>query len=156
MNSFFETLIGRLLNDYNSKYTIKEQYSLHNLFLYNPDFNPQNLRSPTPRPDFALVSGGRVVKHLDAKYKDLWNQRIPSNMLYQLAIYAMSGTASKSATIIYPSVSDIPSVQKIDINNPVSNVKVGEVILQAINLFKIANLLTDDKRKLISYIDGLL
>ena len=68
----------------------------------------------------------------------------------------MSGTASKSATIIYPSVSDIPSVQKIDINNPVSNVKVGEVILQAINLFKIANLLTDDKRKLISYIDGLL
>lgn len=156
MNSFFETLIGKLLNDYNSKHTIKEQYSLHNLFLYNPDFNPQNLRSPTPRPDFALVSDGRVVKHLDAKYKDLWNQRIPSNMLYQLAIYAMSGTASKTSTIIYPSVSDIPSVQKIDINNPVSNVKVGEVILQAINLFKIANLLTDDKRKLISYIDGLL
>ena len=45
---------------------------------------------------------GKVVKLVDAKYKDLWEQRIPSDMLYQLAIYANSGTGNKTATIIYP------------------------------------------------------
>lgn len=138
--------IRRLLN-------IKEK---HILFLYNSDYNPQKLKSPTPRPDFAIMDEGKVVKLVDAKYKDLWNNRISSDMLYQLAIYAISGTGNKTATILYPSVNDIPSVQKIDIKNPVSNVKIGEVILQTINLVKIASFLSDDKRELGRYIDSLL
>lgn len=156
MNSFFETLIGRLLKDFCSQYTIKDQYKLNDLFLYNPDFNPRNFKSPTPRPDFALISEGKLVKILDAKYKDLWGERIPSNMLYQLAIYAMNVDGNKEATIIYPSVSDTPSVQKIDIRNPISNSRLGEVILQPINLVEIAKMLTYDKRGLARYIEGLV
>ena len=43
--------------------------------------------------------------------------------------------------------------QKIDIKNPLSNSKVGRVILQPINLVKVASMLRDDKRGLAKYIE---
>ncbi|MDS9471549.1 hypothetical protein [Sporosarcina pasteurii] len=61
------------------------------------------------------MKGGKVVKLLDAKYCDLWERNLPSDMLYQLAIYAISGVGNKTATIIYPAMSDVPTVQKISI-----------------------------------------
>ncbi len=156
MNLFFETLLGRLLNEYGSRYFIRNQFRLHDLFLYNPEYNPHKLKSPTPRPDFAIMHEGKVVKLVDAKYKDLWEQRIPSDMLYQLAIYATSGTGNKTATIIYPAVNDLPAIQKIDIKNPVTNVRIGQVALQPVNLVKIAGLLYEDEKELGRYVDSLL
>ncbi|WP_304518838.1 hypothetical protein [Clostridium estertheticum] len=44
-----------------------------------------------------------------------------AKMLYQLAIYAVSGIGDKTATILYPTLSDIPTTAKIDINDPVSS-----------------------------------
>ncbi|MEF2115264.1 MULTISPECIES: McrC family protein [Clostridium] len=109
MNAFFETLIGRLLQNFSEGYSVKDQYSLHDMFIYTSRFNPYNRKSPTPRPDFALMKEGRVVKVLDAKCRDLWERSLPAKMLYQLAIYAVSGIGDKTATIVYPTLSDIPT-----------------------------------------------
>ncbi|MBU3217459.1 hypothetical protein LL033_05165 [Clostridium estertheticum] len=58
MNAFFETLIGRLVQNCSEGYSVKGQYSLRNMFIYTLGFNSCNRESPTPRPDFALMKGG--------------------------------------------------------------------------------------------------
>lgn len=156
MNAFFETLIGRLFSDYSEQYSIKDQISLHDMFIYTPAHNPKGRRSPTPRPDFALMKNGKVVKLLDAKYRDLWDKSLPRDMLYQLAVYAMSGVGDKTATILYPVISDVAIVQKIDINDPVSSGKMASVILQPINLEKIAMFLDGDIKGLKNYISNVV
>jgi len=152
MNAFFETLVGRLLTDYSEDYEMKDQLSLHNLFMYTPGFNPKRKRSPSPRPDYALMQEGKVAKLLDAKYRDLWEKNLPSDMLYQLAIYAVSGIGDKTATILYPAIDEAPSVQKIDINDPVSSSKMATVILQPLNLKKIADFISNSPTELKSYV----
>ncbi|MGN7409820.1 McrC family protein [Sporosarcina sp. SAFN-010] len=156
MNVFFETLMGRLLTDYQHDYELKDQFQLHDLFKYTPGFNPKRRKSPTPRPDFALMKEGKVVKLLDAKYRDLWERNLPSGMLYQLAIYAVSGIGGKSSTILYPSMNEVPTIQKIDINNPMTNAKMASVYLQPVNLLKVADLLGKDRRDLKEYVRSII
>ena len=156
MNAFFETLVGKLLKNCRREYLIKDQFSLYDMFIYTPGFNPLRRKSPTPRPDFALMKNGKVVKLLDAKYRDLWEQSLPREMLYQLGIYAASGIGDKTATILYPTINDIPSIQKIDINNPISTAKLASIILKPINLKKVAELLSRRENELVEYVDELL
>ncbi len=156
MNTFFETLVGKLLKNCSGGYLIKDQFSLHNMFIYTPGFNPCRRKSPTPRPDFALMRNGKVVKLLDAKYRDLWERSLPREMLYQLGIYAASGIGDKTATILYPSINDIPSDQKIDINDPISTAKIASIILKPINLNKIAELLSRRENELVGYVDEII
>lgn len=154
MNVFFETLVGRLLeNCY--EYSVKNQFTLHDMFIYTPGYNPCRRKSPTPRPDFALMKGSQVVKIFDAKYRDLWEKSLPRDMLYQLAIYAVSGIGDKTATILYPAMSDIPSTQKIDINDPITSSKMATVILKPLNLNRIANILNMDE-PLIKYVSEIV
>ncbi len=155
MNSFFETLVGKLLANCSEGYYIKDQLSLHDLFIYTPGYNPRMRRSPKPRPDFALMKDDKVSKLLDAKYRDLWERNLPPNMLYQLSIYALSGVGDRTATIIYPSTDDTPTVQRIDINNPISNSHMGSVILKHINLIEVSNII-EDNTALTDFIDQLL
>jgi len=156
MNAFFETLVGRLISDCSEDYSVKDQFSLHDMFIYTPGFNPNRRKSPTPRPDFALMKNKKVVKLLDAKYRDLWERSLPREMLYQLAIYAVSGIGNKTATILYPSINDIPSVQKIDINDPITSSKMASVILQPLNLIKIADLLSGNTNDLKLHINEVI
>jgi 5-methylcytosine-specific restriction enzyme subunit McrC len=156
MNAFFETLVGRLIENCSGGYSVKDQFSLHEMFIYTPGFNPCRRKSPTPRPDFALMKKGRVVKLLDAKYRDLWEKSLPREMLYQLAVYAVSGIGDKTATILYPSLNDIPTTQKIDINDPISSSKMASVILKPVNLIKIAELLSYDTNQLTYYVDKII
>jgi len=155
MNAFFENLVGRLFVNCSDGYSLKEQFSLHNLFMYTPGFNPNRRKSPTPRPDFALMVDGKVLKVMDAKYRDLWARTLPSEMLYQLSIYALSGIGNGTATILYPSINDIPIVQKIDINDPISGSKLASVIVQPINLMKIAQFVSNDPHNLKAYVDQI-
>lgn len=157
MNAFFETLVGRLLENCSGGYSVKDQFSLHDMFIYTPGYNPCRRKSPTPRPDFALMKQGKVVKLLDAKYRDLWERSLPREMLYQLAVYAVSGIGDKTATILYPSINDVPTVQKIDINDPISGSKMASVILQPVNLKKVAELVSESANiELKRYITVLL
>lgn len=152
MNSFFETLVGKLIENCSEGYSVKDQFSLHDMFIYTSGFNPCRRKSPTPRPDFALMKGGKVVKLLDAKYRDLWGSSLPREMLYQLAIYAVSGIGDKTATILYPALSDIPTTAKIDINDPVSSGNIASVILQPVNLEKVAELVSSELAELRGYV----
>ncbi|WAG56645.1 hypothetical protein LL033_05210 [Clostridium estertheticum] len=95
---------------------------------------------------------GRVVKLLDAKYRDLWERSLPAKMLYQLAIYAVSGIGDKTATILYPTLSDIPTTAKININDPVSCGNIASVILQPVNLEKVAEFVSGDLGELRGYV----
>ncbi|AEV70214.1 McrC family protein [Acetivibrio clariflavus] len=156
MNAFFEKLVGKLLKDCVKEYVVKDQFSLHDMFMYTPGFNPRRRESPTPRPDFALLQGGKVEKLLDTKYRDLWENNLTRDMLYQLAIYAVSGIGDKTATIIYPAVSDEPTVQKIDVKNPVTNTKMASIILKPINLVKVAGLLSKDRNELVEYVREII
>jgi 5-methylcytosine-specific restriction enzyme subunit McrC len=139
MNVFFEALVGKLLKDTAQPYDVKEQYSLKQLFKYTPNHNPLKRKSPTPRPDFALMDKGKAVRLLDAKYRNLWDKSLPREMLYQLAIYALSGVGDKTATILYPCLSDIPCIQKIDISSPITGDEKAWVVLQPINLLEVVD-----------------
>ncbi|WP_209121162.1 McrC family protein [Alkalihalobacillus sp. BA299] len=141
MNVFFEAFVEKLIRDFVPYYSLREQFKLHETFHYAPGYNPKRRKSPTPRPDYALLKKNKVVKLADAKYKDLWENALPRDMLYQLAIYALSSGDNKSSTIIYPSQNDLASTQKININNPMTNDKMATVVLKPINLNKLANLL---------------
>lgn len=159
MNRFFEALVGRLLLDFVSDYHVKEQFSLHHMFTYARNYNPKNRRSPTPRPDFAVMKNGRVTRLMDAKYKDLWENAIPRDMLYQLSVYALSSEGDKQATIIYPSLNQHAISQKIDIKNPISDEYMGAVLLEPLNLNFVSTCLGNigNRRKdLVKYINGLL
>lgn len=59
MNAFLETLIERLLSNCNEEYSIKDQFSFHDMFIYTPTYNPMERRSLAPKLDFALVKNDK-------------------------------------------------------------------------------------------------
>jgi 5-methylcytosine-specific restriction enzyme subunit McrC len=143
MNLFFQSLMSKFLHEYidRDNYALLDQYVLWDMFSYNPEYNPKGRRQPTLRPDFAIKKNGRIVSLLDAKYRDLWETPLPSEMLYQLAVYAFSGRWSKSK-ILYPTLHESAKVQKIDIRDPVTDGLLAQVILQPVLLNYIVELIS--------------
>ena len=114
---------------------------------------------PKPRPDFAIMKNGKVICLLDAKYRDLWETKLPREMLYQLSIYAVSGIGNNTAKILYPSMSRYAKLQRIDIKNPATGNKYAEVMLQPVMLSQIAQLLdlhSKGKSSLEEYINEIV
>ena len=101
MNRLFQDVLERFLREWLEGTTVLPQYRLQDVFRYEPGFNPRRQPTPTPRPDFVLWRGGRVVAIADAKYRDLWDRSLPSNMLYQLSVYALSQADCRTAVILY-------------------------------------------------------
>jgi len=50
----------------------------------------------------------------------------------------------------------VPSIQKIDINDPVSNTKMASVILKPLNLVKVADLLSGGRNELVEYVSYII
>lgn len=158
MNMFFQSLLSKLLRENLQDYLVRDEYTLHELFAYTPGFNPQRRHAPKPRPDFAVMKGSKVVCLLDAKYRDLWETRLPREMLYQLSIYAVSGIGNNTAKILYPSMSQYAKLQRIDIKNPTTGNKYAEVMLQPVMLHQIAKLLdlpNKEKASLQEYVNQI-
>jgi 5-methylcytosine-specific restriction enzyme subunit McrC len=145
MNKFFQALLSKLLHEFLDGYDVRDEYTLHDMLAYTPGFNPQRRKAPTPRPDFAVMKENRVILLLDAKYRDLWENPLPREMLYQLAIYAVSGKGNNTSKILYPTMNESAKVQKIDIKSPVTGAKYAQVILQPVLLLNLAELIANEK-----------
>ena len=112
------------------------------MFRYDPWQNPLGRREPTLRPDFAVLSGGKLLAVLDAKYRDLWETRLPRDMLYQLAIYALSkDTGKPRSTILYPTLAANSVDQVVLLKDPILGHKRAEVVLRPVNLLQMEGLI---------------
>ncbi len=142
MNLFFQALISRFLHDHLEGYEIQDEYRLQELFCYDPNQNPQKRRAPVQKPDYVIRHNNQIAAVLDAKYRDLWETRLPREMLYQLALYAIgqSGNERKSV-ILYPTLSSKACEQVILIREPVSGIRQAQVILRPVNLLELDELL---------------
>ena len=66
------------------------------------------------------MRSGQMLAVLDAKYRDLWEQSLPREMLYQLALYALGRVSGERASVIlYPTVDAAAREQTITIQEPV-------------------------------------
>jgi len=137
MNKFYQRLLSRFLREFlPAPYSLAEEHRLTEIMEYSPEQNPQHRRRPTPRPDFALLGQGVPLRFFDAKYRDLWDRNLPADMLYQLAIYAMLGGASRTSVILYPALEAATTDQRIDVRNALGGLPQGSVILRGVDLVR--------------------
>ena len=145
MNHFFQRLLSRFLHDALPGYVVSDEEALYGMMRYAPAHNPRGKRSPAPRPDFIVRRGGRVVAMLDAKYRDLWEHDLPREMLYQLAIYALSREAPGAAgaatsVILYSTLADGAREARIEILDPARGRERATVVLRPVDLKELSDL----------------
>jgi 5-methylcytosine-specific restriction enzyme subunit McrC len=141
MNRFFQALLERFLKNNLQGFTVRGEHQLRRMMSYNQSHNPQRKKPPTPRPDFAIMDGKKVMALLDTKYRDIWENDLPRDMLYQLAMYAFSQERPGRSTIIYPSLNKDAQEAWIDIYHPISEENLARVILRPINLYNLESMI---------------
>jgi 5-methylcytosine-specific restriction enzyme subunit McrC len=88
------------------------------------------------------VQDGRPVALLDTKYRDLWERDLPREMLYQLAIYALSREPGSSATILYPTLASEAREARIDIRDAVMGAGRSTVVLRPVDMLELSRLVS--------------
>lgn len=141
MNHFFQALLSRFLHEHLSGYRVRDEPQLRGMIEYVPGLNPHDRRAPVLRPDIVVVEGGTPVAALDAKYRDLWEEALPREMLYQVAIYA-AVHAGRTATILYPTTAETARESRLAVSNPLTGVHVATVCLRPVVLPELEELLT--------------
>lgn len=140
MNAFFQALMSRFLRDNLPGYSIRDEHGLKGMMRYNPKYNPKRRQSPTPRPDYVVTRQGAVCSILDAKYRDLWEQHLPREMLYQLVVYAISRQYRPHSSILYPAADKGAREARIEVSDPIHGRYLGEVCLRPVHLPTLAEM----------------
>ena len=143
MNRFFQALISRFLRENLPGYSVRDEFGLKGMIEYAPTGNPKQRRTPTPRPDFVVLSGNRILSVLDAKYRDLWEHSLPREMLYQLAMYALGHRGwDRQAVILYPTLGKNAVDQEIVIREPIGATQRAKIILRPVALLELTELIS--------------
>jgi 5-methylcytosine-specific restriction enzyme subunit McrC len=151
MNAFFERLVTKVLVENLVGVEVRAQHRLNDIFRYATGWNPQRRQDPTPRPDLALFRNGHVACLLDAKYRDLWEAGLPRDMLYQLAIYALSQSQGTAAVLLYSSCNAQAKESRVEVADPTNGSRKATVICRPVDLVRLASLLdgsTSDRTQL--------
>jgi 5-methylcytosine-specific restriction enzyme subunit McrC len=140
MNRFFQALLTRFLRDHLTDYEVRDEQSLRGVIQFIQGYRPGTQRAPKLRPDFFVLHGNRPVAVLDAKYRDLSQQKLPREMLYQLAMYAATQPVGV-ATILYPTTTASATEVRYAVCNPTSGQQVAQVNVRPVPLQELEGLL---------------
>ena len=141
MNRFFQALLAKYLADNLPDHTVRSEHRLKGMLSYVPGWNPRRQQAPTPRPDFRGIEGPKFLAILDAKYRDLWENPLPRDMLYQLAIYAMIHEGGTS-TILYPTAQAQATEARIEVRDPLHGGRRALVALRRSPLDRLERLVS--------------
>jgi 5-methylcytosine-specific restriction enzyme subunit McrC len=88
-----------------------------------------------------VTQASKTVAILDAKYRDLWKNPLPRDMLYQLATYAMSHEGG-TATILYPTIHTQATEARIEVRDPLTGGRRALVALRPVILDRLEGLVS--------------
>ena len=129
MNRFFQALLGEVPRRQPSRAHSPFGAPAHGDVRLRARLEPVRNRPPTPRPDFVVSQGPKTVAILDAKYRDLWENPLPRDMLYQLAIYAMSHESGRPRSCTLRT-HDQATEARIDVRDPLHGGRRALVVLR--------------------------
>jgi 5-methylcytosine-specific restriction enzyme subunit McrC len=140
MNRLWQRLLARVLAEWSDGVEVREEFALKRFLTRNQAY-PYKGVVPNPRPDFAVFGNGKLIAYLDAKYRDLWSQSLPREMLYQVGMYAMA-QGRGAAAMLYPSDSPQAVEQRLDIRDPITREVRASVSLRPVRLASLEALIT--------------
>lgn len=143
MNRFFQALLGRFLRENLQEAAVLEERPLRGMLRWDPAHNPQRLKDPLPRPDYAVRLAGGGLALLDAKYQDLGRRPPSRDVIYQLAMYALSRDGSGTATILYPGTLG-DSDQVLRVTTPSRGASQARVVLRSVDLEHVRSLVSSN------------